>query len=108
MNLELTDEPTEALIREIDQIVRNDRYFHGPRIRVLRDILGKLRPEPARPIAAPAAELRAAEQGEISETAVEPAPSVHAPGEFASPKNRAAYKLEQMWTLSTYLSAVPH
>jgi hypothetical protein len=31
-----------------DQIVRNDRYFHGPRMRVLRDILGKLRPEPAR------------------------------------------------------------
>ena len=31
-------------------------------------------------MAIPAAELRAAEQGEISETAVEPAPSIHAPG----------------------------
>jgi hypothetical protein len=80
MNLELTDEQSEALIRELGQIVRNDRYFLSPRVRVLRDILGKLRPEPARPTAAPAAELRAAEQGEISETAVEPAPSVHAPG----------------------------
>jgi len=80
MNLELTDEQTEALIRELGQIVRNDRYFLSPRVRVLRDILGKLRPEPARPTAALAAELRATEQGEISETAVEPAPSIHAPG----------------------------
>jgi hypothetical protein len=30
MNLELTDEQTEALIRELSQIVRNDRYPLSP------------------------------------------------------------------------------
>jgi hypothetical protein len=48
MNLELTDEQTEALIRELSQIIENDRYPLSPRIRVLKDNLGQLRPEPAR------------------------------------------------------------
>jgi hypothetical protein len=48
MHLELTDEQTEALIRELSQIIENDRYPLSPRIRVLRDILGQLRPEPVR------------------------------------------------------------
>jgi hypothetical protein len=48
MHLELTDEQTEALIRELSQIVQNDRYPFSPRIRVLKDILGQLRPEPPR------------------------------------------------------------
>jgi hypothetical protein len=47
MNLELPDEQTEALIRELCQIIDNDRYPFSPRIRVLKEILGKLRPEPA-------------------------------------------------------------
>jgi hypothetical protein len=49
MNLELTDEQTEALIRELSLIVQNDRYPLGPRIVALREILGQLRPEPERP-----------------------------------------------------------
>jgi hypothetical protein len=48
MNLQLTDEQTEALIRALSQIVENDRYLLSPRIRVLKEILAKLRPEPAR------------------------------------------------------------
>jgi hypothetical protein len=46
MNLELTDEQTEALTRS--QIIQNDRYPLSPRTRVLKDILGQLRPEPVR------------------------------------------------------------
>jgi hypothetical protein len=48
MNLELTDEQTEALVRELSQIVQNGRYPLSPRIVVLKEILGQLRPEPAR------------------------------------------------------------
>ena len=47
-NLELTEVQKEALIRELSQIVQNDRYPLSPRIVVLREILGQLRPEPAR------------------------------------------------------------
>jgi hypothetical protein len=53
MNLELTDEQTEALLRELSQIIEYDRYPLSPRIRTLKEILGKLRPEPTRPAASP-------------------------------------------------------
>jgi hypothetical protein len=53
MNLELTDEQTAALARELDQIIRNDRYFLGPPIRILKEILAKLKPESARPAPLP-------------------------------------------------------
>jgi hypothetical protein len=66
MNLELTDEQTEALIRELSQIIENDRYPFSPRIRVLRDILGQATAGARSPrTAAPATALRAAEQGAI-------------------------------------------
>jgi hypothetical protein len=48
MHLELTDEQTAALVRELSQIVQNDRYPLSPRIVALREILGQLRPEPVR------------------------------------------------------------
>ena len=48
MNLDLADEETAALIRELHDIVENDRYPFSPRIRTLRGILAKLRPEPER------------------------------------------------------------
>jgi len=48
MNLELTDEQTEALIRELSLIIENDRYPLSPRIRVLKAIRAKLRPEAVR------------------------------------------------------------
>ena len=55
-HLELNDPQTEALIRELDEIIRNDRYFLSPRIVVLKEILAMLRPESERP--APLSPLR--------------------------------------------------
>jgi hypothetical protein len=37
-----------ALIQELHEVVENDRYPFSPRIRTLRAILAKLRPEPVR------------------------------------------------------------
>ena len=48
MNLDLTDEEAAALTHELHDIVENDRYPFSPRIRTLRAILAKLRPEPTR------------------------------------------------------------
>jgi hypothetical protein len=48
MRLDLSDDEASALTRELHEIVENDRYPFSPRIRTLRAILGKLRPEPAR------------------------------------------------------------
>jgi len=48
MNLELSDEETAALIRELHDIVENDHFQFSPRIRTLREILNKLRPQPQR------------------------------------------------------------
>jgi hypothetical protein len=53
MDLELNDVQTEALIRELDRIVQNDRYPLSPRIVALKEILGMLRPEPERPAPLP-------------------------------------------------------
>src|SRR5690349_2656657 len=46
MNLELFDEQAAAPEKELHDIVENDRYPFSPRIRTLRDILHKIRPEP--------------------------------------------------------------
>ena len=48
MNLDLTDEETVALLRELDDIIDGDRYFLSPRIKTLRAIRAKIRPEPVR------------------------------------------------------------
>jgi hypothetical protein len=48
MHLDLSDEETAALTQELHNIVENDRYPFSPRIRTLRAILAKLRPEPVR------------------------------------------------------------
>jgi hypothetical protein len=47
-HLDLTDDEAAALTQELHNIVENDRYPFSPRIRTLRAILGKLRPEPVR------------------------------------------------------------
>jgi hypothetical protein len=47
-HLDLTDDEAGALIKELQQITRNDRYQFAPRIRTLKAIVAKLRPEPAR------------------------------------------------------------
>jgi hypothetical protein len=48
MNLELTDDETAALLRELDGLINGDRYFLSPRIKTLRAIRAKIRPEPVR------------------------------------------------------------
>jgi hypothetical protein len=45
-HLDLTDDEAAALTQELHDIVENDRYPSSPRIRTLRGILAKLRPEP--------------------------------------------------------------
>lgn len=48
MLLDLTDDETAALLRELDQIIDADRYFLSPRIQTLKVIRAKIRPEPKR------------------------------------------------------------
>jgi hypothetical protein len=47
-HLDLSDDETAALTKELDDITRNDRYPFSERIRTLKAILAKLRPEPVR------------------------------------------------------------
>jgi hypothetical protein len=46
MNLELDAEQAAALIQELHDIIENSRFAFSPRIRMLPEILSKLRPEP--------------------------------------------------------------
>jgi hypothetical protein len=48
MNLELSDTEAEALAQELAGIIESARYPLSFRIRTLRAVLDKLRPEPAR------------------------------------------------------------
>jgi hypothetical protein len=48
MNLELTDEEAAALFGELDGIIDADRYFLSPRIKTLKAIRARIRPEPVR------------------------------------------------------------
>jgi hypothetical protein len=48
MHLDLTDEEAATLIKELQDIVERDRYPLSPRLRNLRAIVVKLRPEPVR------------------------------------------------------------
>ena len=52
-NLALNDVQTQALIRELDEVIRNDRCFLSPRIVVLKEILAMPRPEPEPPAPLP-------------------------------------------------------
>jgi hypothetical protein len=48
MKLGLTDEETATLLRELDGLIDGDRYFMSPRIKTLKAIRAKIRPEPIR------------------------------------------------------------
>ena len=48
MHFDLSDDEATALIRELHDIIQADHYPFSPRVRTLRAILNKLRPEPAR------------------------------------------------------------
>jgi len=47
-NLDLTDEETAALVRELNAITDGDRYQFSARIRTLKAIRDKLQPRPGR------------------------------------------------------------
>ena len=49
MNLDLTDEETAVLLKELANIMEGDRYFLSQRIKTLKAIRAKIRPEPVRP-----------------------------------------------------------
>jgi hypothetical protein len=54
MNLDLTDEETAALLRELDGLIDGDRYFLSARVNTSKAIRAKIRPEPVRePLPAP-------------------------------------------------------
>jgi hypothetical protein len=46
MKLDLSDEETAALAKELADLINRDRYQFSERIRTLRGILNKIRPEP--------------------------------------------------------------
>jgi hypothetical protein len=48
MTLDLTGEETATLLGELDRIIDGDRFPFSPRIRMLKEIRAKIRPEPAR------------------------------------------------------------
>jgi hypothetical protein len=48
MHLDLSDEEAAALAQELHDIIERNHYPFSPRIRTLRAILAKLRPEPVR------------------------------------------------------------
>ena len=48
MHLDLSDEETTALLRELDHVIDSDRFPLSPRILTLKAIRAKLWPEPAR------------------------------------------------------------
>ena len=48
MHLDLIDEEAAALLRELDGLIEGDRYFLSQRIKTLRAIRAKIRPEPVR------------------------------------------------------------
>ena len=47
-HFDLSEDEAAALMKELQEITRNDRYQFSPRIRTLKAILAKLRPEPVR------------------------------------------------------------
>jgi hypothetical protein len=48
MTLDLTEEETGALARLLSRTIDDDRYPLSPRIQILKGILVKIRPKPAR------------------------------------------------------------
>jgi hypothetical protein len=48
MTLDLTDEEAALLLKELNGLIDGDRYFLSDRIRTLKAIRAKIRPEPAR------------------------------------------------------------
>ena len=75
MPVDLSDDETAALLRELDHIIDGDRFPLSLRIRILSAIRDKLRPAAARARAVGAAEgLCAATSGSPTPMRTEPGP----------------------------------
>jgi hypothetical protein len=48
MTLDLTDEEAALLLKELNNLIDGDRYFLSERIKTLKAIRAKIRPEPVR------------------------------------------------------------
>jgi hypothetical protein len=48
MHLDLSDEEAAVLLKELDGLINGDRYFLSSRIKTLRAVRAKIRPEPVR------------------------------------------------------------
>jgi hypothetical protein len=59
MNLDLTDQEAAALLKELNGIIDGDRYFLSDRIKALKAIRAKIRPELARAPLSPPPKLYA-------------------------------------------------
>jgi hypothetical protein len=46
MHLDLNDEETTLLLKELDNIIENDKWFLSPRIQALKEIRAKIKPYP--------------------------------------------------------------
>ena len=53
MKLQLSDEQTELLARELRELIDSDRFFLSRRVRTLQAILNLIRPQPVRPTVTP-------------------------------------------------------
>ena len=66
MTLDLTDQEAALLLRELNGLIDGDRYFLSERIKTLKAIRAKIRPEPPRePLPPP--KVYAPPRGECSE-----------------------------------------
>jgi hypothetical protein len=75
MHLDLSDDETAALTKELDDIRRNDRYPLSERIRTIKAILSRLTPPPVPGASAAAEDGCAAESGHRQKTPTGLAPS---------------------------------
>jgi hypothetical protein len=66
MTFDLTDEETEALLKELDHIIDEDRFQFSARVRTLKAIRAKIRPEPVRAPLPPPPKQYAPPQGRRS------------------------------------------
>jgi hypothetical protein len=48
MTLDITDDEAALILKELNDLIDGDRYFLSDRIRSLKAIRAKIRPEPAR------------------------------------------------------------
>jgi hypothetical protein len=59
MNLDLTDHEAALLLMELNNIIDRDRFFLSDRIKTLKAIRAKIRPEPTRDPSPPPAKPNA-------------------------------------------------